>query len=106
MNWILVCLMAAGWLSGLFDALDSVGSHEQFAWNSESSFSGIPHVQANAPEKKDRGASGAEQASPLGGEQSWGALIVFALGIVIFLVAYFVWGRTPRPKKKKKKKLF
>lgn len=106
MNWIGMSFLAIGWFGGWFDTVDSSYHYKNPAWNSEISGSGILHAQAKEPAKTESEGTGAAKARPLVSNQSWGAMIVFAIGVILFLVAYVLWGRTPRPKKRKKKKLF
>lgn len=84
----------------MLDSLEQIAWRETAVWQAADSSIGLIHAQAS-----DKEETGATQGRPIGGnEQNWGALIVFAFGIGLFLTAYIVWGRTPAPKKKKKKK--
>lgn len=100
MNWILVSFVMIGWMGGNFESGNSPWAKPALSWNFGSSDAGILHVQSTDPENPDTGESNA-----IGGEsQNWGALIVFAVGIALFIVAYLVFRQTPAPKKKKRKK--
>ncbi|MGC9328835.1 MAG: hypothetical protein ACP5I1_14460 [Candidatus Hinthialibacter sp.] len=100
MNLVLISIVFAGWFGGMLDSLEQITGREMAVWQTADSSIGLIQAQADEPEE-----TGAARGRPIGGnEQNWGALIVFALGIGLFLTAYLVWGRTPAPKKKKRKK--
>ena len=100
MSWAFLCLAAVGWFVGIGDIGDGRGWLHDIAGIQSPIDSGTLNAQTPVPENR-----GAEQGTPIGGnEQNWGAMIVFAIGIGLFIAAYMYFRQTPAPKKKKRKK--
>lgn len=107
MNLIVAVLIAISGLSGFHEVIRGhQGTDRKVSWVDRSPMADLIHVQAGEAEKNPVPVNKqVPKERPLGDDsQNWGAMIVFAVGIALFIGAYIVFRRTPVPKKKRKVK--
>ena len=99
MNGMIFCFVAVTWFGGMTGGREYGISLHPISRHLDSVTRSMPLVQT-----KQNEPTSSAGGTPIGGdEQNWGAMIVFAVGIGIFIIAYFIFRNTPATKKKKKK---